>query len=169
MTVLRHLLSILLLPAVMAGIIPYYIVSSRPLAPWPPGNALGLAAVAGGVVVLALGLALIGATIWQFATVGRGTLAPWDPPRHFVVTGLYRHLRNPMITGVLLVICGEALVLRSSRVLEWAVTFAVINMVYIPLLEEPGLEQRFGEEYREYKKNVRRWVPRLRAWIPPWE
>jgi protein-S-isoprenylcysteine O-methyltransferase Ste14 len=166
MTILRHLLAILLLPTVMAGVIPYYILSARPLAAWPPENLPGFAAVACGAVVLALGLALVVTTIRQFATEGRGTLAPWDPPQHFVVTGLYRHVRNPMITGVILVLCGEALLFRSNRVLEWTVTFAVINMVYIPLLEEPMLEARFGEEYREYKRNVRRWIPRLRAWDP---
>ena len=166
MIVLRHILSILLLPTVMAGVVPYLIVSSRPFPAWP-GDGLGIAAVIGGVCVLALGLGLVCTTVWQFATVGRGTLAPWDPPKHFVVTGLYRHVRNPMMTGVILVLLGEALALRSPGVLEWAGTFAVINAIYIPLLEEPMLEARFGEEYREYKRNVRRWVPRLRAWEPP--
>jgi protein-S-isoprenylcysteine O-methyltransferase Ste14 len=165
-TVLRQILSILLLPTVVTVVVPYSIASSRPLPAWP-GDALGIAAVIGGVCLLAVGLGLVGTTVWQFATVGRGTLAPWDPPKHFVVTGLYRHVRNPMISGVLLVVLGEALVLRSTAVLTWAVAFFAINATYIPLLEEPGLERRFGEEYREYKKNVPRWVPRLRAWEPP--
>jgi protein-S-isoprenylcysteine O-methyltransferase Ste14 len=81
-----------------------------------------------------------------------------------VVRGPYRHVRNPMISGVLLVLLGEALVLRSRLHLTWACTFFAINAVYIPLLEEPDLEARFGESYREYRRHVPRLVPRLTPW-----
>jgi protein-S-isoprenylcysteine O-methyltransferase Ste14 len=123
-------------------------------------------ALAAGACVGVAGLALVCATVWQFATAGRGTLAPWDPPRRFVATGLYRHVRNPMITGVLLILLGEAAAFRSAGVLEWAGVFFCINAIYIPLLEEPGLERRFGDEYRAYRAAVPRWIPRLRPWTP---
>jgi len=119
-------------------------------------------------VIIALGLTLVCVTVWHFATVGRGTLAPWDPPRRLVVVGVYRHVRNPMISGVLVILLGEALALRSLGVLAWAVTFLAINMTYIPLLEEPLLLRRFGEDYQAYRRNVPRWVPRAKPWQPPW-
>src|SRR5687768_12119356 len=100
---LRQMLSILLLPVTMTILVPGAILSrtAAELPVWPPSGPLTFAL--GGAVILA-GLAFAGTTIWQFGTVGRGTLAPWDPPRHFVVTGLYRRLRNPMITGVVLIL-----------------------------------------------------------------
>jgi protein-S-isoprenylcysteine O-methyltransferase Ste14 len=162
MTVLRHILSILLLPATVTILVPCFILSSRP---FPP---LSLAAVLLGAGVILCGLALVVVTVRYFATLGRGTLAPWDPPRHLVVAGVYRHVRNPMISGVVLILFGEALGLRSLPLLEWALGFLAINGIYIPLLEEPMLEGRFGDEYRLYKRNVPRWVPRRRAWMPPW-
>src|SRR5512135_990149 len=93
-TILRHLLSILLLPATVTLAVPYAILSSRSLRP------LSLAAVILGAAVMGCGLMLVIVTIRQFVTLGRGTLAPWDPPRHLVVAGVYRHVRNPMISGV---------------------------------------------------------------------
>jgi protein-S-isoprenylcysteine O-methyltransferase Ste14 len=162
MTVLRHIVSILLLPATVTLAVPYVILSSRSLP--PPG----LPAAILGALVTGCGLALVAVTIRQFATLGRGTLAPWDPPRHLVVAGVYRHVRNPMISGVVLILLGEALAFRSLGVLEWALGFLALNATYIPLLEEPMLEGRFGDEYRQYKRHVPRWVPRRTAWTPPW-
>jgi protein-S-isoprenylcysteine O-methyltransferase Ste14 len=98
------------------------------------------------------------------ANVGQGTLAPWDPTQHIVVRGPYRHVSNPMISGVLAVLLGEAALLGSLPVFCWFLFFLALNQLYIPRFEEPGLEDRFGEEYRFYKRHVPRWVPRLRAW-----
>lgn len=106
-------------------------------------------------------------TIALFATVGRGSLAPWDAPRRLVVDGVYRHVRNPMISGVAFVLAGETALLGSSSLLTWFLVFLVINGLYIPLVEERGLARRFGSDYLEYKANVPRWVPRHTPWIPP--
>ena len=95
---------------------------------------------------------------------GKGTLAPWDPPRRLVVRGPYAYVRNPMISGVVFVLFGEALLLLSRPHLEWALLFLLINAVYIPLLEEPLLRERFGDEYREYSRHVPRLMPRLTPW-----
>ena len=127
----------------------------------PPLNIVVLSC---GVALVALGLTLVARTIALFATVGRGTLAPWSPPERLVVRGIYRHVRNPMISGVLCLLCGEALSLGSKPLAGWFVTFFLINLVYIPLLEEPGLEERFGRPYRVYKQNVPRWLPKLKPW-----
>jgi protein-S-isoprenylcysteine O-methyltransferase Ste14 len=69
-----------------------------------------------------------------------------------------------MISGVLLIVFAESLIFRSVPLAEWAAAFAVINMIYIPILEEPQLRWRFGDEYQEYKRNVPRLLPRLRPW-----
>jgi protein-S-isoprenylcysteine O-methyltransferase Ste14 len=71
-----------------------------------------------------------------------------------------------MISGVIVVLIGEACILRSGPLAEWAVLFALINLIYIPLLEEPGLVARFGEPYTRYKRFVPRCLPRLRPWTP---
>jgi protein-S-isoprenylcysteine O-methyltransferase Ste14 len=96
--------------------------------------------------------------------VGQGTPAPWDPPKKLVVRGPYRYVRNPMITGALLLLLAEAMLLQSWPIAIWLVLFFIGNSVYFPLVEEKGLEKRFGDAYRKYKANVPRWIPRLRAW-----
>jgi protein-S-isoprenylcysteine O-methyltransferase Ste14 len=106
-------------------------------------------------------------TIRRFARDGEGTLAPWDPTQRLVVEGVYRHVRNPMITGVVTNLVGEALLFGSSALAVWALLFALANAIYIPLAEEPGLERRFGADYRRYKAGVPRWIPRVRPWTDP--
>jgi protein-S-isoprenylcysteine O-methyltransferase Ste14 len=125
-----------------------------------------LIAQIGGLGLVVLGLLLFVSSLRRFARDGKGTLAPWDPPRHLVVRGPYRYVRNPMISGVVFVLFGEALVLLSGPHAQWALIFLVINFIYIPLLEEQRLKARFGEEYIEYCRNVRRLLPRLRSWTP---
>ena len=115
-----------------------------------------------GGLLIAAGVALVVWTVTLFANVGHGTLAPWDPTSQLVVGGPYRHVRNPMITGVGTILAGEALFFRSWGIsLELAV-FAVVNAIYFPLVEEPGLQRRFGAEYEEYRARVPRWLPRVR-------
>src|SRR5262249_58180025 len=117
-----------------------------------------------GIIGIGVGFLLMVATIRLFVRVGRGTFAPWDPPQHLVVRGVYRHVRNPMISGVLFVLLGESLLTASRPLFGWFLIFALINAIYIPLWEEPGLVHRFGDEYRTYKRNVPRWIPRLTPW-----
>ena len=81
-----------------------------------------------------------------------------------MVQGPYRFVRNPMISGVPFILAGEAAILRSRPHAEWAAVFAIINMIYIPLLEEPALKARFGASYGRYCRAVRRFVPRLTPW-----
>ena len=164
MALLRQAFAIAVFPFTMAVLVPLWLARREGLTPALAGSAAGLATQAAGLALLALGLALFVASLRRFATEGRGTLAPWDPPRELVVRGPYRYVRNPMISGVLLALVGEALVLRSRSHLLWACTFFAINAVYIPLLEEPDLAHRFGESYREYCRHVPRLLPRLTPW-----
>jgi protein-S-isoprenylcysteine O-methyltransferase Ste14 len=106
-------------------------------------------------------------SIALFATSGKGTLAPWDPMQRLVVAGPYRIVRNPMISGVLFVLLGESIVSGSWPVAVWFVAFLLLNVLYIRFVEEPGLIRRFGEAYREYRRNVPAWIPRRTPWSPP--
>lgn len=162
--ILRHLLAILLLPFVVVLIIPRWLLRALAMSDtrWIPG-AVALGHLAGIVVFLA-GIGLFAWCVSLFARFGQGTLAPWDPTRRLVAVGPYRYVRNPMISGVLTMLIGEALVLGSRVIAIWAATFMAINQVYFILLEEPGLERRFGGAYRDYKLAVPRWIPRATPW-----
>ena len=120
-----------------------------------------------GVAAAAKGFILMAWTMRDFLVHGKGTPAPWAPPQRLVVRGPYRHVRNPMISGVMLALVAESLILRSLPVGLWLAVFAAANLIYLPLREEPGLEKRFGDAYRLYKANVPRWFPRMGAWRPP--
>ncbi len=107
--------------------------------------------------------------IWTFrlfATRGRGTLAPWAPTEKLVVAGPYRHCRNRMITGVVTLLAGEALVTLSPWLGSWALAFWLTNAIYIPLREEPRLLERVGDDYARYRRSVSRWIPSLSPRAP---
>jgi protein-S-isoprenylcysteine O-methyltransferase Ste14 len=164
--VLRHLLAVLVLPFVVVVVVPYRLLASNAGAdtPWELAPPVVWVARATG---LAVGICGLGLFIWclsLFARVGRGTLAPWDPPREFVAVGPYRRVRNPMITSVVTMLAGQALIWGSRAIGEWALVFALFNHMYFVLIEEPGLAQRFGQGYLTYKANVPRWLPRRKAW-----
>jgi protein-S-isoprenylcysteine O-methyltransferase Ste14 len=122
--------------------------------------------ITGGVLLLA-GLTLFIYTVFLFKTIGKGTLAPWSPKQKLVISGPYRYCRNPMITGVLFILLGEALMLFSTSILLWAAIFFSINTIYFITSEEPGLLTRFGKDYRAYKRHVPRWVPRITPYKDP--
>jgi len=144
-----------LLPGTVAVVIPALLV-------WLGGaNVQPLTAVVGGALVAA-GLTLVVWTVTLFVKVGRGTLAPWDPTSKLVVRGPYRYVRNPMITGVGTILAGQALFFRSWAIAIELAVFALVNAIYFPLVEEPGLRRRFGQEYEEYRARVPRWLPRVR-------
>ncbi len=125
-------------------------------------NALAIALMAIGGVIMLL-------CVTAFAWTGRGTPAPWDPPRRLVVTGLYRWVRNPMYLGMGFALGGEALLIPSIAreiVIMLLILWAVVNG-FVMLYEEPKLRELFGDDYKTYCENVRRWIPRLTPWYPP--
>ena len=166
MTLLRHLLSIVLLPFVVVVGVPYWLRTAFDAGNtrWFDGSPIGWLSRFAGAVLLVVGIALFSWCINLFARVGQGTLAPWDPTTNLVITGPYRYVRNPMISGVALLLVGQSLLWPSKTVALWSLVFITINHIYFVFSEEPGLEERFGEPYRKYKANVPRWVPRLRPW-----
>jgi protein-S-isoprenylcysteine O-methyltransferase Ste14 len=164
---LRHALSILLLPFVVVVIVPLWLRSAFAASDpgWPADSLLAWAGRVAGALLLGAGFTLFAWCVSLFAQVGQGTLAPWDPTRKLVAVGPYRYVRNPMISGVFTMLAGEALLWGAWALALWAALFFAINHGYFVLVEEPGLEQRFGEPYRTYKAHVPRWLPRRRPWL----
>jgi protein-S-isoprenylcysteine O-methyltransferase Ste14 len=164
----RHARAIALLPGMAAVVVPAIVLlaGAGPNVGWGlPGLAAALPVLVG-VALIVAGLAMWVWTVRLFMRIGKGTLAPWDPTRHLVVQGPYSHVRNPMITAVLAVLVGEAALLGSTALLIWCALFLGVNWVYFVLFEEPGLERRFGDAYRAYRRNVPRWIPRRAPWTP---
>jgi protein-S-isoprenylcysteine O-methyltransferase Ste14 len=98
--------------------------------------------------------------ILTFAFVGRGTPAPFDPPRRLVVRGPYRLVRNPMYLGAGLALAGAALFYRSIPLLGYAGLFLLITHVFVVLYEEPTLRRTFEGDYEEYCRRTARWWPK---------
>jgi len=116
------------------------------------------------VFPLGLALALAGSLIalWcivTFVARGRGTPAPFDPPREFVAAGPYRYVRNPMYVGAFGILFGAGLIVRSPSVIGLAILFLLFTHFLVVLYEEPSLTRRFGDPYRRYKSTVHRWLP----------
>jgi protein-S-isoprenylcysteine O-methyltransferase Ste14 len=166
LAMLRHVMAILLLPFLVVVVVPYGLLNTFAAGDtrWGDSSLIVWLPRSVGVVLLVIGLALFSWCVSLFARVGQGTLAPWDPTRNLVAVGPYRFVRNPMISGVALILIGQALLWGSWLMGIWACVFIFINHIYFVLVEEPGLERRFGENYRLYKANVPRWVPRIWLW-----
>jgi protein-S-isoprenylcysteine O-methyltransferase Ste14 len=118
-----------------------------------------------GLIIMCIGLYILTMTISTFIRIGKGTLAPWSPARKLITGGMYGYVRNPMIMGVLTVLAGESIAIMSLKIFIWALIFYIINSIWFILYEEPYLEKKFGDEYREYKRHVRRWIPGLKPFI----
>ncbi len=119
--ILRHLSS-LLLPITILIVVPW-------LLDLHPVLASGIQLVAG-IAVIVIGLYIMARTVAGFFQVGKGTLAPWDPPRKLVIVGMYAYVRNPMILGVIIIVVGEALAVSSVLIFGFAVFAFLLNTVY---------------------------------------
>jgi protein-S-isoprenylcysteine O-methyltransferase Ste14 len=112
-----------------------------------------------GLVIASAGAAVALWCIFTFARIGRGTPAPFDPPRRLVVQGPYRFVRNPMYIGAGLALAGAALFYESLSLLGYAAIFFLAAHLFVVLYEEPALRQTFGQEYKAYCDRVSRWHP----------
>ena len=147
-------------PGVVAGWIPYAL--SR----WEIHPAfLDLVATRWlGVIVLVASTAVLLDSFARFALEGRGTPAPIAPTDTLVVSGLYRYVRNPMYVAVVGAIGGQALLFANRTLLGYAAVIWTLFHLFVLGYEEPTLRRQFGESYERYRRNVRRWWPRLRPW-----
>jgi protein-S-isoprenylcysteine O-methyltransferase Ste14 len=115
-----------------------------------------------GALLIVAGLPVLLDSFARFAIQGLGTPAPIAPPQHLVVTGLYRHVRNPMYVAVSLLIFGQGLLFGSVRLLQYGLIVWLAFFVFVVLYEEPALTRKFGQEYEQFCIQVPRWIPRLK-------
>jgi protein-S-isoprenylcysteine O-methyltransferase Ste14 len=148
-------------PGIVAGWVPWWISRWRFQAPL---FGLSLLRVVGGLLIVAA-LPVLLDSFARFAIQGLGTPAPVFPTRHLVITGLYRHVRNPMYIAVVCLVLGQGLLFGDTRLLWYGVALGAAFHLFVLGYEEPALRRTFGPEYATFCANVRRWVPRLRPWI----
>jgi protein-S-isoprenylcysteine O-methyltransferase Ste14 len=116
---------------------------------------------AAGILIAAIGAAIALWCLADFIWIGKGTPAPFDPPRQLVVRGPYRFVRNPMYIGAFTAVIGAALYYQSSMLALYCVAFLIIAHLFVLLYEEPTLRKKFGHEYIAYCNAVHRWRPRI--------
>ncbi|MBA2564198.1 MAG: isoprenylcysteine carboxylmethyltransferase family protein [Gemmatimonadetes bacterium] len=156
MTALKTVLWSVFVPGAVTIVVPYLLLSSD-VESFPVRPALPRFI---GLMPIAVGALLYLWCAWDFTFAGKGTPAPFDPPREMVVRGLYRHVRNPMYVAALLMLTGEAILFQSVMVLAYAaVVFSVFHL-WVVLYEEPALRRRFEASYERYCMKVPRWIPR---------
>lgn len=148
MLFLRALISFLVLPGIVAFVAPALLIGS-----------IDTRTLHGeGAVVFLAGSIVLSWCVRDFYVTGKGTLAPWDPPRHLVSVGLYRFSRNPMYVGVLLILIGWTLAFRSRPLLGYTIAVAVLFHLRVVLYEEPWLARTFPDEWPRFKSRVPRWL-----------
>ena len=145
----RALLAFLLLPGTVAFLIPWLLLEFGQSGQFV--DVLGL-------IPLLLGMVLLLWCVWAFYSAGKGTLAPWTPPRYLVVTGLYRFSRNPMYIAVVLVLWGWAIGFRSRVIAAYTLVIMLSFHLRVVLGEEPWLAQVHGTQWAQYKAQVPRWL-----------
>jgi protein-S-isoprenylcysteine O-methyltransferase Ste14 len=144
---LRALLAFLALPGMVAFVVPLLIVRGT-----------GVVAHPSALLILGLGVVALLWCVRDFYVSGKGTLAPWSPPRNLVSVGLYRYSRNPMYLSVLAILLGWALLFGSLPLLAYAVAVAIAFYLRVVLGEEPWLARTYATQWRSYSRAVPRWV-----------
>ena len=148
----KALLAFLALPGMVAFVIPLWMA---------PTNSGSEAVHWLGIPVLVLGILILLWCVRDFYVAGKGTLAPWSPPRNLVVVGLYRLSRNPMYLGVLTILFGWSLWFGSRGLLMYALILVVAFHLRVVLFEEPWLARTHGSLWDDYRGRVPRWLGML--------
>src|SRR5438093_3583305 len=113
-----------------------------------------------GLILVTIGTAIALWCVFTFVFIGKGTPAPFDPPRRLVIRGPYRFVRNPMYIGAGMTLAGAALYYESLSILIYTCVFFLITHLFVVLYEEPTLRRTLGGEYEMYYRRVRRWIPK---------
>jgi protein-S-isoprenylcysteine O-methyltransferase Ste14 len=124
----------------------------------PPAE-IALPQVAG-MIIAGAGAVIALWCVLTFAVIGKGTPAPFDPPRLLVTRGPYHWVRNPMYIGAAIAMAGAALFYQSFTLLAYSAGFLVTAHLFVLLYEEPALRRSFGPDYQAYCDRVGRWWPR---------
>lgn len=151
---------LILAPGTVAGLLPWLISRWR----FEDDFGIGRVGLVLGGLLIAAGLAGLIESFIRFAWRGRGTPAPIAPADRLVVSGLYRHVRNPMYICVLALILGQVLLFGQAELVIYAALAWLVFHLFILSYEEPALGRQFPDEYEHYRRAVPRWLPRLRPW-----
>jgi protein-S-isoprenylcysteine O-methyltransferase Ste14 len=157
LTAIKTLIWSIFVPGTVTLVVPYLLLLSRANYlnfEFSYLRLLGLLPIVAGVMLYIW-------CAWDFTFTGKGTPAPFDPPKELVVKGPYRYVRNPMYIFVGLALAGEAIVFKSLRVLIFTVAALAFLRVWVLVYEEPTLRRKFGEAYKNYCRRVSRWLPWL--------
>ena len=153
MVALKTLIWSIFVPGTVTVLVPYLLLSSE----FALVNLRGFKFL--GLPLILLGTLAYLWCAWDFTFVGKGTPAPFDPPKEVVVRGLYRYVRNPMYVGVALGLLGEAVLFGSTTLLVYAVLVVLSFHLWVVYYEEPTLRRKFGKSYEQYCRAVSRWIP----------
>ncbi len=159
LTLLRALTYATLFVAVFLVVVPRRILTASGHV---GGDSSGLVELTG-LGLIGLGLGLVLWCLVMFAFVGKGTAAPFDPPRRLVVAGPYRFVRNPIYIGAVVTMLGAAMVLWSGWLVLYAFLVLILTHLLVILYEEPHLRRVFGQPYEDYLRTVHRWIPTWRS------
>lgn len=149
-------------PGTVAGLVPWLLTwweMRDPMPGWIVARVLG-------VLLIAAGLVVVVHAFYRFVVEGLGTPLPAAAPKHLVVGGFYRHVRNPMYVAVLAVVLGQALLLAQWNLVVYAAIVWAVTASFVRYYEEPHLLHEFGADYDTYRHAVPAWLPRLRPWTP---
>jgi protein-S-isoprenylcysteine O-methyltransferase Ste14 len=150
-------------PGVVAGLVPWLLTG------WvlPPASSTSLV-MRGGLAVVAIlsGLAVLIGAFVRFVREGSGTPAPVAPTDRLVIGGMFRFVRNPMYLAVVTILLGQSLLFASTTLLIYTLMVWAAMAAFVRWYEEPVLAARYGQQYEDYRRNVRAWWPKLRPWNP---
>ena len=152
---LRALVNVIALGGIVLIAVPLLLARIDPVKgnTWTPG-----------IIIVAFGACVLLWCARDFFVSGKGTVAPWDPPKTLVVVGLYKFVRNPIYLGDLFLVLGWSIYFTSPLLLLYAIFLSLFFHGGVIYREEPWLESQFQEQWQIYKKNVRRWLPRVKPW-----
>lgn len=154
--ILRAILAFLALPTIVAGVFPL-------LVSWIPSPHVFKSYF--GVALITIGGSILLSSVVTFYRRGRGTLAPWDPPKQLVVHDLYRFNRNPMYVGVIMIVVGWGFLTGNLWNYIYSALIPLIFHFRVVLYEEREMERLFGKEWESYRSAVPRWGIRIRPYI----
>ena len=145
-------------PGSVAGLLPYLMTQ------WYVERQLPLGVRIGGMFLVAAGVISVMEAFVRFVRRGQGTPAPVAPPKHLVITGQYRYVRNPMYVALVAVVLGQAALLGNIGLIAYAALLFVVFHLRVVTYEEPQLQRVFGAEFAAYRQGGPRWLPRVTPW-----
>lgn len=114
-----------------------------------------------GIIIMWLGTAL---AIWCAVLMfmyGKGTFLVTSAPKKMLTRNIYGYVRNPMMWALFIIVFGEILTFGHFILLVWLIAMIRIIYLIVTNYEEPQLERRFGESWKEYCQEVPGWLPRF--------